>query len=289
MPRSLRALDPDSGPVQAFADELRKLWEHAGKPTFLRMSRKTGRSRTAMSEAVGGDHLPTWETVAAFVTACGDNPDNWQKKWERARDARTSANKDSADSNDILTASAHYSSAKQETSAANRKVSLRAGRVISYAATIACTAVIASTVTAQIEGKASENTHHGFTAVRQQSHAAVITVQNKVALGPSELIEDSTPAYLSSKPIPYCRHHGCEVPDSQMSSGVMLVAVCYVHSAIMYNYNLDSSASQENRNRASSTLWYKVILSDGRSGYISEVYTEPADRGGKGLPTCHNP
>lgn len=66
----------------------------------------------------------------------------------------------------------------------------------------------------------------------------------------------------------------------------MLVAVCYTYGTQMYNYNLDSSASQDNPHRASSRLWYKVVFPDQRPGYISEVYIVAADRGGLGLPRC---
>lgn len=117
-------------------------------------------------------------------------------------------------------------------------------------------------------------------------HAAVIKVQNKVAVGPHTLIEDTTPSYLSSKPIPYCSHYGCELPGSQVNSGVLLVAVCYTYGTRMYNYNLDSSASGNNPYRANSKLWYKIVLPDRREGYISEVYIVMADRGGMGLARC---
>jgi hypothetical protein len=64
--RSQRPLDPTAGIVA----ELRTLREQARTPTYLQIARRTGRSRTASTEATGGDHLPTWEPVAAFVTTC---------------------------------------------------------------------------------------------------------------------------------------------------------------------------------------------------------------------------
>jgi hypothetical protein len=42
MPRTLRPLDPSAGPVQAFAAELRKLYEEAGSPKFQQMAFKDG-------------------------------------------------------------------------------------------------------------------------------------------------------------------------------------------------------------------------------------------------------
>jgi hypothetical protein len=86
MGRSQRPLDPAAGPAQAFAAELRDLHARAGSPKFVTMMRRTGRSRTALSEAVGGDHVATWETVAAFVTACGESPREWRERWQLAYD-----------------------------------------------------------------------------------------------------------------------------------------------------------------------------------------------------------
>lgn len=86
MPRSERNLDPSTGPIAAFATELRKMRVEAGTPKYLQMARRTGRSRTALAEAAGGDHLPTWETVEAYVRACGRDPAEWLARWEQARD-----------------------------------------------------------------------------------------------------------------------------------------------------------------------------------------------------------
>jgi hypothetical protein len=86
MPRPERPLDPSVGPIQAFAAELRQLRTQAGSPKYLQMARLTGRSRTALSEAAGGDHLPTWETTEAFVKACGGDVGTWLLKWEHVQD-----------------------------------------------------------------------------------------------------------------------------------------------------------------------------------------------------------
>lgn len=70
-----------------FARQLRELRNQVGSPKYLQMARKSGRSRTALAEVAGGDHLPTWETVAAFVQACGADPAEWVGRWESVRDA----------------------------------------------------------------------------------------------------------------------------------------------------------------------------------------------------------
>src|SRR5512146_3181285 len=86
MGRPERALDPADGPVAAFAAALRELRTQAGNPPYLKMARATKRSRTALSEAAGGDHLATWETVHAYVTACGGDVTTWRRRWQQVRD-----------------------------------------------------------------------------------------------------------------------------------------------------------------------------------------------------------
>ncbi|MFI2281354.1 helix-turn-helix domain-containing protein [Nocardia beijingensis] len=86
MPRRERPLDPAADPVHAFAADLRRLRAEAGDPKYLQMARLSGRSRTALSEAAGGDHLPTWETTEAFVKACGGDAGTWRLKWERTQE-----------------------------------------------------------------------------------------------------------------------------------------------------------------------------------------------------------
>ncbi|MFE7201865.1 hypothetical protein ACFU8R_16490 [Pseudonocardia alni] len=114
---------------------------------------------------------------------------------------------------------------------------------------------------------------------------AVVTVQNKVALGAEDLVEDSGPAYLSSRAIAFCGSRGCKEVGTDVVSGAMLPATCTVVGERMWNHNLDSPAAR-NPHRVESALWYRVTWPDGRSGYLSEVYLEPGSRGGLGLPAC---
>lgn len=285
MPRQPRPLDPNAGPVQAFAAELRKLWEEANKPTFLGMHRKTGRSRTALSEAVGGDHLPTWDTVAAFVRACGGDVAVWRAKWEQADEQVKATSREAASTAEPVAAEPSAESAEPEANEPPRQGRLR--RAVPLLVASLGGAAVASAVTAVVMANISHSTSgQPISAGQHVSTPAVITVQNKVALGASQLIEDTTPAYLSSRPIPYCSRLGCELPNTAVSSGALLVAVCHATGTEMFNYDLDSSESKTNPNRADSALWYKVVLPDGRAGYLSEVYVVAANRGGMGLPVC---
>src|SRR5262245_50061447 len=88
MGRPERPLFPDLDPLHAFALRLRQLRESAGKPTYSAMARRTGRSRTALSDAAGGDTVPGWETVVAFVSFCKWHPDDYLIDWERVRALR---------------------------------------------------------------------------------------------------------------------------------------------------------------------------------------------------------
>ena len=216
MPRPERPVDPAAGPIQAFAAELRKLRQAAGSPKYLQMARLTGRSRPALAEAAGGDHLPTWDTVQAFVTACRGDVVRWRIKWEEAKQ--------------------------------------------------------------QVDPP---------TQVRNVTSAAIV-VHNKVAIGENGVAEDTTPAYLSAEPVARCAARGCKVPDTEVWSGAVLVARCWVHAATMTNRDLTSHGIERNAAGVSSDLWYEIILHDGRTGYLSEVYVQPEHRGGVGLPECRS-
>lgn len=116
------------------------------------------------------------------------------------------------------------------------------------------------------------------------SRYAVIVVQNKVALGPYALVEDATPAYLSSRPIPYGVNYGVRIPGTDVMSGAPLVTDFTVVGEWVANYNLDSAEVRDNPNKAFSNLWYHVVLHNEVAGYLSEAYVEPESRGGLGLP-----
>src|ERR1700712_5115179 len=81
MPRPQRDLDPNGGPLVEFARDLRALRAGAGTPKFATMARRTGRSKTALADAAGGQHLPRWETAEDFVRACAGDPAPWPARW----------------------------------------------------------------------------------------------------------------------------------------------------------------------------------------------------------------
>jgi hypothetical protein len=277
MPRPQRALDPDQGPVQAFAAALRALRAEAGDPKFASMSRRSGRSKTALSEAVGGRHLPRWETVSGFVDACGGRPEDWRARWEEARDAAATPEDTPPPTPEPPTTTepaattpptAPPSGAPHDRQMGRRRV--RAGAALIGAALVGA----AVTLGVVVLGGGGQPT------------VPVVVVQNKVAVGPAMLLEDATPAYLSTIPAPYCKARGCAVPGTDMASGAVLAVDCTVAAEDMVNYEADSVLSRDNPHRAHSTLWYRARFPDGRAGFLSEVYVDPASRGGLGLPDC---
>ncbi|MDH6129082.1 hypothetical protein [Kitasatospora sp. GP82] len=81
MPRRPRPLDPDGGPLQAFAYELRSLRQAAGNPTYRALAATAGFSATTLSDAAGGMRKPTLEVTLAYVGACRGDVKLWEKRW----------------------------------------------------------------------------------------------------------------------------------------------------------------------------------------------------------------
>lgn len=272
MARAERPLDPANHPLHAFAAELRQLRDLAGKPTYTAMARATNRSRTALSEAAGGDQVPKWDTVAAYVTACGGDPAEWEERWRALAFPVTVPDPDPGPD-------------PEPVPVRERPAARRGPRLLPVGLFVAGLC-LGGGATWLLTGDGSESP---AAASGEPVPAAVITVQNMVAQGPDQLIEDATPSFLSTTTQPYCANADCKLGGSEAATGAKFVAVCQVTGTEMFNYNLDSSESRNNPHRASSSLWYMAKLPDGRAGYISEVYIAPEDRGGKGLPECPEP
>ncbi|WP_190137935.1 WD40 repeat domain-containing protein [Streptomyces longispororuber] len=87
MGRREKPIDPDAGPVQRFAYELRALRREAGTPTYRVMAKGSGYSVTALAYAVAGEKLPSLPVTLAYVKACGGDPAAWERRWREARRA----------------------------------------------------------------------------------------------------------------------------------------------------------------------------------------------------------
>ncbi|MFF7644412.1 helix-turn-helix domain-containing protein [Streptomyces canus] len=91
MGRPERPLDPDAGPVQRFAHELRLLRREAGNPSYRAMAHRTGVSVTTLSRAAAGDRLPSAEVVLAYARACDAHPDAWESRRKAAAEEAAGA------------------------------------------------------------------------------------------------------------------------------------------------------------------------------------------------------
>ncbi|WP_433531878.1 helix-turn-helix domain-containing protein [Micromonospora sp. CA-263727] len=87
MARAERPVDPTADPVQAFAAELRRLREAAGRPTYEALARRAHRSASSLSEAAGGRKLPTLDTALAYARALGGDEAEWADRWRAAATA----------------------------------------------------------------------------------------------------------------------------------------------------------------------------------------------------------
>ncbi|MFD3477851.1 ATP-binding protein [Streptomyces sp. NPDC058695] len=82
--RRERPLDPQSGPLERFALELRELRERAGL-SYVELAQGAHFASSTLSQAAAGQRLPTREVLLAYVRACGGDVGRWEERWERAR------------------------------------------------------------------------------------------------------------------------------------------------------------------------------------------------------------
>lgn len=113
----------------------------------------------------------------------------------------------------------------------------------------------------------------------------VLSVYNRVTNGASAMRED-TPAYLSTRPSIFCKRSGCAIPGTDVGTGARLTAVCWTSGDRTTNGQDNSAVDDRNPGLYTSTEWYRIMWTDGRQGYLSEVWLAPADRGDAGLPAC---
>ncbi|WP_327731549.1 DNA-binding protein [Streptomyces sp. NBC_00487] len=81
MGRRERPVDPNAGPVQRFAYELRKLRREADGITYREMARRAHYSVTSLSQAAAGEQLPSLAVTLGYVGACGGDPVEWERRW----------------------------------------------------------------------------------------------------------------------------------------------------------------------------------------------------------------
>ncbi|MBD0742752.1 WD40 repeat domain-containing protein [Streptomyces sp. CBMA152] len=100
MGRREKPIEPTDGPVQRLAQELRRLRQEAGSPTYRAMERGAGYSAAALSRAAAGEKLPSLPVVLAYVQACGADIAGWEERWREA--SRAEAAEPYADDEDAV-------------------------------------------------------------------------------------------------------------------------------------------------------------------------------------------
>ena len=232
MPRPQRDLDPNGGPIVEFARDLRALRARAGTPKFTTMAHRTGRSKTALADAAGGQHLPRWETVEDFVRACDADPAPWYDRWlalrsgEGAPPAPPPPPQDVPEPGPLHPAPPSPPEPTPEVARCPRPPRARghpAGRSgavpVAPPRLLVAAAVLGVLAVGALGFLLGRVTVPAPPVVPQTVEA--IVVQNKVALGPDRLEEDRTPAYLSTEALAYCASpsRSCKVPGTEHGLG----------------------------------------------------------------------
>lgn len=81
MGRPEKPVDPDAGPVQRLAWQLRQLRERAGSPSYRRLARAAHYSASTLAEAAKGDRLASLEVTLAYAAALGGDVEEWRARW----------------------------------------------------------------------------------------------------------------------------------------------------------------------------------------------------------------
>ncbi|MER7568355.1 helix-turn-helix transcriptional regulator [Streptomyces sp. NPDC097941] len=301
MARPENHLHRDGTPRRELALALRDLRGASGL-TYAQMASRCNYSISALQEAASGQRLATLPATLAFVTACGGDTNAWQHYWNQLRRMETEGTSVAAGA---LTPLQHAqpqhmlpvpgpapsntapkpeptTHAIPQPSAPHRfrhLARLARHRHLRWMAPTALLAAVGGGLTALLSPHSSAP-HHSAPAF------ALVVVQNKVAIGPSTLTEDSTPVYLSTKTVSRCRIRHCMLADTSMVSGAKLVATCWTRGETLTNADMTSTGINRNPDAVSSDRWYLAKWKDGRTGYICEVYIAPAYRGGVGLNHC---
>ncbi|MGW6973751.1 helix-turn-helix domain-containing protein [Streptomyces sp. NPDC054952] len=88
MPRQPSPISPDASPeLRELAGAMRDLKDGAGL-TFSALSERENYSTAALSGAVSGKKLPTWDVTRAFIRGCGAGAeeDAWKDRWLAAQE-----------------------------------------------------------------------------------------------------------------------------------------------------------------------------------------------------------
>ncbi|WP_410535914.1 helix-turn-helix domain-containing protein [Streptomyces sp. KL2] len=85
MGRRERPIDPRGGPLEQFAHDLRALRRSAGSPSYQELARRTHFAASTLAASASGKRLPSAAVLAAYVSACGGDTEEWEKRRLRTR------------------------------------------------------------------------------------------------------------------------------------------------------------------------------------------------------------
>jgi len=120
----------------------------------------------------------------------------------------------------------------------------------------------------------------------EASPGKVIRVYNKVTSG-LKMREDTNPVTLTTKPAAFCGARNCVIPGTNRETGGTYdAAVCQRKGEEITNGDDTRKVDDNNPGLFTSRRYYGVRLDEDTFGYVSEVWIDPKDRGGLGLPTC---
>jgi hypothetical protein len=251
-------VSPGDTPAQFCADFLAAMQRRG--VSFRRAEGLSGWGKSTIAAATRGPGLPNVDLVTDVLSAIGVEPadvEGWRARHAALRDTAPAA--------------------PPEPERGPPTGSRTTRRRVEIAVFVALLVLVVGLATALV--------------VVQTSTPAVetrtVVVQNKVAIGEGQLLEDRTPSYLGARPVARCANlPGCKIPGTDVGTGATFVAVCQLTGESITNADLTSTSIGQNPNAAVSELWLGARAPDGRVGYISEVYLAPAYRGGLGLPPC---
>jgi len=115
----------------------------------------------------------------------------------------------------------------------------------------------------------------------------VLRVDNRTTSG-RKVREDPARLPLTTRPVPNCGRRGCVVNATPTWESKQRIdrAVCQQQGERITNGNDASKADDDNPLLDDTRLYYGVILKDGTSGYVAEIWIARKQRGGLGLPPC---
>lgn len=239
--------------------------------SFRRAEELSGWGKSTIAAATRGPGLPNGDLVTDVLAAVGLEPDEvaaWRTRHARLRDPPPAVD------TPTLPPATEAAPEPAAPSAPGRRSTRRRVEIAVFVLLVALVAGLATALVLVLVAPPSPEPR-------------TVLVQNRVAIGPGDLVEDRTPSYLSSRPVAYCaRIPGCKIPGTDVWSGATFEAVCQLTGEVITNADLTSTSIGQNPNAAVSEVWLGALAPDGRVGYISEVYLAPSYRGGLGLPPC---